>query len=117
DTVLASDAEYDAMMHRLEELERLFPELQGQDSPTQTVGGAATTTLFAPVRHAERMLSLDNVFSRDEFLAWAARVERDSGRSIRYLCELKIDGLALNLRYEQGRLVSAATRGDGVVGE
>jgi DNA ligase (NAD+) len=116
DTVLVDDAEYDAMMHRLEELERLHPELQGQDSPTQTVGGAAAK-LFDPVRHAERMLSLDNVFSRDEFLAWAAKVERDSGRRVDYLCELKIDGLALNLRYENGVLVSAATRGDGVVGE
>src|SRR5690606_29040801 len=83
---------------------------------TQTVGGG-TSTLFAPVRHAERMLSLDNVFSRDEFLAWAAKVERDAGRRVDYLCELKIDGLALNLRYENGVLVSAATRGDGVVGE
>lgn len=117
EAAIASDEEYDIMMRRLEELERLFPELQSQDSPTQTVGGRADSTLFAPVRHAERMLSLDNVFSRDEFLAWAAKVERDSGRAVRYLCELKIDGLALNLRYENGVLVSAATRGDGVVGE
>ncbi|MGK9147333.1 NAD-dependent DNA ligase LigA [Plantibacter flavus] len=117
DEVVASDAEYDAMIHRLEELERLFPELQSQDSPTQTVGGRAETTLFAPVTHLERMLSLDNVFSVEEFLAWAAKVERDAGRSVQYLCELKIDGLAINLRYERGRLVSAATRGDGVVGE
>jgi len=117
DALLASDAEYDQMMRRLEELERLFPELQSQDSPTQTVGGRADSTLFAPVRHAEPMLSLDNVFSRDEFLAWAAKVERDSGRRVDYLCELKIDGLAMNLRYENGVLVSAATRGDGVVGE
>ncbi|MFC0678573.1 NAD-dependent DNA ligase LigA [Lysobacter korlensis] len=117
DTVLASDEEYDAMIHRLEELERLHPELQGQDSPTLTVGGRAQTTLFAPVTHAERMLSLDNVFSRDEFEAWAAKVERDSGRQVRYLCELKIDGLAISLRYEHGRLTTAATRGDGVVGE
>lgn len=117
DTVLVSDDEYDRMMRRLQELERLFPELQGQDSPTQTVGGRADSTLFAPVRHAERMLSLDNVFSRDEFLTWAAKVERDSGRAVHYLCELKIDGLALNLRYEDGVLASAATRGDGVVGE
>src|SRR3954452_15607484 len=117
DTVLVSDEEYDHMMRRLEELERLFPELQSQDSPTQTVGGRADSTLFAPVRHAEPMLSLDNVFSRDEFLAWAAKVERDSGRRVDYLCELKIDGLAMNLRYENGVLVSAATRGDGVVGE
>src|SRR6185312_5219091 len=117
DELLASDDEYDHMMRRLEELERLFPELQSQDSPTQTVGGRADSTLFAPVRHAEQMLSLDNVFSRDEFLAWAAKVERDSGRRVDYLCELKIDGLAMNLRYENGVLVSAATRGDGVVGE
>jgi DNA ligase (NAD+) len=117
DEVLVDDAEYDRMMHRLEELEHLFPELQGQDSPTQTVGGRAQTTLFAPVQHAERMLSLDNVFSVDEFLAWAARAEKSASRSIDYLCELKIDGLALNLRYENGRLTTAATRGDGVVGE
>lgn len=116
DAAIASDEEYDVMMRRLEELERLFPELQSQDSPTQSVGGGVST-LFAPVRHAERMLSLDNVFSRDEFLAWAAKVERDAGRRVHYLCELKIDGLALNLRYENGVLVSAATRGDGVTGE
>ena len=115
--VLVDDAEYDRMMHRLEELERLFPELQSQDSPTQTVGGRAETTLFAPVRHAERMLSLDNVFSIEEFAAWAAKVERNAGRRVDYLCELKIDGLAINLRYQNGTLVSAATRGDGVVGE
>ncbi len=117
EAALASDEEYDSLMRRLEALEREFPELQGQDSPTQTVGGRAQTTLFAPVRHAERMLSLDNVFSRAEFESWAARVERDAGRRVAYLCELKIDGLAINLRYEHGRLTSAATRGDGVVGE
>jgi DNA ligase (NAD+) len=116
DAAIASDQEYDALMRRLEEIEHLFPELQGQDSPTQTVGGRAQT-LFDPVVHAERMLSLDNVFSIPEFLAWAAKVERDSGRSVHYLCELKIDGLAINLRYENGVLVTAATRGDGVVGE
>jgi len=117
DEVLVSDAEYDQLLHRLDELERLHPELQSHDSPTQTVGGRAETTLFAPVQHAERMLSLDNVFSLDEFRAWGARVERAAGRTVHYLCELKIDGLALNLRYENGVLTSAATRGDGVVGE
>jgi DNA ligase (NAD+) len=116
DAAIASDEEYDALVHRLEELERLFPELQSQDSPTQTVGGGVSA-LFAPVVHAEPMLSLDNVFSEDEFLDWGAKVERDSGRRVDYLCELKIDGLAINLRYENGRLVSAATRGDGVTGE
>ena len=117
DEVLVSDAEYDLMIRRLEELERLFPELQSQDSPTQTVGGRADSTLFAPVRHAERMLSLDNVFSIEEFEEWAAKVERNSARRVDYLCELKIDGLAINLRYENGVLTTAATRGDGVVGE
>ena len=116
DETLVDDAEYDRMMRRLEELERLFPELQGQDSPTQTVGGKAQT-LFDPVEHAEQMLSLDNVFSIDEFGTWAAKVERDAHRRIDYLCELKIDGLALNLRYENGVLKTAATRGDGRVGE
>lgn len=117
DEVLVDDAEYDRMMRQLEALEHRFPELQGQDSPTQTVGGRAQTTLFDPVQHAERMLSLDNVFSLEEFQAWALRVEKSAGRAINYLCELKIDGLAMNLRYENGRLTSAATRGDGVVGE
>jgi DNA ligase (NAD+) len=118
DTSTVSDAEYDAMVRRLEQLEEEHPELRQQDSPTQTVGGRAETTLFAPVQHAERMLSLDNVFSREELEAWAARVERDAApRTVRYLTELKIDGLAISLRYERGRLVSAATRGDGVVGE
>jgi DNA ligase (NAD+) len=117
DESLVSDGEYDSLMHRLEELERLFPELQSQDSPTQSVGGRAQAMLFDPVEHAERMLSLDNVFSIEEFLAWATKVERDSGRRVDYLCELKIDGLAINLRYVDGVLVSAATRGDGVVGE
>lgn len=117
DALLEDDATYDALVRRLELIEHLFPELQSQDSPTQTVGGTAVTTLFAPVEHAERMLSLDNVFSADEFTEWAAKVERDAGRPIRWLCELKIDGLALNLRYERGVLVTAATRGDGRVGE
>nr|WP_206697459.1 NAD-dependent DNA ligase LigA [Microbacterium aquimaris] len=116
DAEIVDDATYDGWMSRLAELERLHPELQGQDSPTLTVG-AASGTLFSPVTHAERMLSLDNVFSDEEFLAWAARVERDAGRAVPFLCELKIDGLALSLRYEHGRLTSAATRGDGRVGE
>ncbi|QJU52889.1 NAD-dependent DNA ligase LigA [Herbiconiux sp. KACC 21604] len=113
-----SDQEYDLMVRRLDELERAHPELQSHDSPTQTVGGRAVTTMFTPVTHAERMLSLDNVFSEEELDEWAAKVVRDSGSStVRFLSELKIDGLAINLRYENGVLVTAATRGDGVVGE
>jgi DNA ligase (NAD+) len=114
----ASDAEYDALMRRLDAVEQRFPELLTEDSPTQTVGGRAQTTQFAPVEHAERMLSLDNVFSPEELTDWAVKVQRDAGAErVRFLTELKIDGLAINLRYEHGRLVTAATRGDGVVGE
>ena len=117
DTTIISDAEYDGLMHELEALERAYPELQSQDSPTLTVGGRGETTLFAPVEHAERMLSLDNVFSPDELAEWATRAEAAAGRAVHWLCELKIDGLAINLRYQNGRLVTAATRGDGRVGE
>ncbi len=113
---IIADAEYDTLMRRLEELESAYPQLQGQDSPTLNVGGMANST-FAPVTHAERMMSLDNVFSAEQFIAWTDRILKDSGRMPEFLCELKIDGLAINLRYENGRLVSAATRGDGVVGE
>ncbi|GAB3633449.1 NAD-dependent DNA ligase LigA [Microbacterium shaanxiense] len=116
DTSLVDDATYDGWMHRLEELERLHPELQGQDSPTQTVGAAEVTGL-ATIEHAERMLSLDNVFSIDELREWAAKTQSSSGREVAWLTELKIDGLAINLRYENGILTSAATRGDGRVGE
>ena len=116
DAELVDDATYDDWMHRLEAIERLYPELQGQDSPTLTVG-AAQGTQFAPVEHAERMLSLDNVFSVDELREWCAKAQAGAGRAVRWLTELKIDGLASSLRYENGVLKSAATRGDGRVGE
>lgn len=116
DAELVDDATYDAWMHRLEALERRHPELQGQDSPTLTVG-AAQNSQFAPVEHAERMLSLDNVFTLDELREWCAKAQAGAGRAVRWLTELKIDGLAINLRYENGMLTSAATRGDGRVGE
>ncbi|WP_439592558.1 NAD-dependent DNA ligase LigA [Microbacterium sp.] len=116
DAEIVDDATYDGWMHRLEAIERLHPELQGQDSPTLTVG-AAQNSQFAPVEHAERMLSLDNVFSLDELREWCAKAEAGAGRPVRWLTELKIDGLAINLRYENGVLTSAATRGDGRVGE
>jgi DNA ligase (NAD+) len=110
-TVLISDAEYDALMLELERLERENPDLITGDSPTQTVGGSANVA-FAPIEHLERMMSLDNAFSAEELDAWMGKTG-----ATRFLCELKIDGLAINLRYERGVLVSAATRGDGVVGE
>ncbi|MEY5017945.1 MAG: hypothetical protein RL431_994, partial [Actinomycetota bacterium] len=117
DSSLVSDAEYDALIRRLDELEREFPEVQSQDSPTQIVGGRAETRLFDPVVHRERMYSLDNVFSNEELTGWLTKTARDSGVQPRWLCEVKIDGLALNVRYENGVLVQAATRGDGVTGE
>ncbi|MTA81245.1 MAG: NAD-dependent DNA ligase LigA, partial [Actinobacteria bacterium] len=111
DETLISDAEYDALLDRLREIETQFPVLQGQDSPTLVVGRGQANSTFAPVTHAERMMSLDNVFSEEQFRSWAEKVVRDSGRAVHWLCELKIDGLAINLRYENGQLVSAATRG------
>ncbi|HET9310905.1 MAG TPA: NAD-dependent DNA ligase LigA [Actinomycetota bacterium] len=111
-----ADAEYDVLMGELRELEGRFPELQTPDSPTVTVGGAPAD-LFAPVTHRAPMLSLDNTFSFEELDAWAARVERVVGDEARYACELKIDGVACALTYERGRLVRAATRGDGRIGE
>ncbi len=116
DAEIVDDATYDGWMHRLEQLERLFPVLQGQDSPTLTVG-AAQASMFTPVTHAERMLSLDNVFSPEELAEWCAKAQAGAGRPVRWLTELKIDGLAISLRYEHGVLTSAATRGDGRVGE
>ena len=110
-TVLISDEQYDALMQELELLESKHPELITGDSPTQSVGGSANET-FAPVEHLDRMWSLDNAFNAEELESWVNRVGKQN-----FLCELKIDGLAINLRYEKGELVSAATRGDGVVGE
>ena len=116
DAPTASDAEYDALMQRLQELEGEFSDLRTPSSPTQRVAGTYST-LFTPVDHLERMLSLDNAFSTDDLAAWAQRVERDTGAAVAYLCELKVDGLAVNLVYENGRLVRGATRGDGRTGE
>ena len=110
-TSLISDAEYDALMRELEKLEAKYPQLITGDSPTQSVGGEASQT-FQPSVHLEKMMSLDNVFSMEELDTWL-----DKAGGGPFLCELKIDGLAINLRYEKGKLVSAATRGDGTVGE
>ncbi|WP_228266445.1 NAD-dependent DNA ligase LigA [Ornithinimicrobium ciconiae] len=117
DSPTISDGEFDALLKRLEAIEEQWPELRVPDSPTQLVGGAFSTE-FAAVDHVERMLSLDNAFSMEEVQAWAVRVENEAGGAqVHYLCELKIDGLAVNLLYERGRLVRAATRGDGRTGE
>ncbi|WP_183096071.1 NAD-dependent DNA ligase LigA, partial [Nocardioides stalactiti] len=111
-----SDNDFDVRLRRLEALEEEFPELRTPDSPTQKVGGAVSTE-FTAVDHLQRMESLDNAFSDDELEAWHARVARDGAAEAALLCELKVDGLAINLLYEKGRLVRALTRGDGRTGE
>jgi DNA ligase (NAD+) len=117
DAAIISDADFDTLLRELQALEDEHPELRTPDSPTQLVGGAGFATEFAPAEHLERMLSLDNVFAADELAAWAARVRNEIGHDPKYLCELKIDGVALSLVYRDGKLTRAATRGDGRTGE
>lgn len=117
DAPVVSDGEFDRLLKELEALEAQYPELQTPDSPTQLVGGAGFVTEFGSADHLERMLSLDNAFSSEELTAWDARVRGDIGEEPEYLCELKIDGVALSLVYENGVLVRGATRGDGRSGE
>ncbi len=112
---IISDAEYDQLMAELRDLEAQYPSLVTPDSPTQKVG-APISNEFAPVEHLERMQSLDNAFSDAQLEAWAHRVSAEVPVDA-FLCELKIDGLAVALVYEKGRLVRAATRGDGRIGE
>jgi DNA ligase (NAD+) len=111
-----ADADYDVRMRGLQDLEEEFPELRTPDSPTQKVGGAVSTE-FTAVDHLQRMESLDNAFSYDELATWHARLSRDGVEDPALLCELKVDGLAINLLYEHGRLSRALTRGDGRTGE
>ena len=115
DQPTASDAEYDVLMRELVALEEQFPELVTPDSPSQKVAGGFST-LFEPVAHLERLLSLDNVFSAEELAEWSVRAQREAPVTA-WLCELKIDGLAVDVVYEDGRLIRAATRGDGRSGE
>jgi DNA ligase (NAD+) len=117
DAPIISDAEFDKLLRELQGLEDEHPELRTPDSPTQLVGGAGFATDFAQADHLERMLSLDNVFAPEELTAWAARIKGEVGDDAHYLCELKIDGVALALVYRDGRLERAATRGDGRTGE
>jgi DNA ligase (NAD+) len=112
----ASDAEYDGLMRELTQLEEQWPTLRTPDSPTQKVMESFSTD-FTSVDHLERLMSLDNVFTDEELSAWADRAVRNGGDAIRWLCELKIDGLAVALVYRDGRLVRGATRGDGRTGE
>ncbi len=120
-----ADAEYDALFRELIALEAAFPDLSAPDSPTRRVGGGPISATFDEVRHRRPMLSLGNAFSHDELRAFDARVRRGLGLApapepvpeLRYVAELKIDGLAVSLRYERGRLVQGATRGDGTTGE
>ncbi|MCD2261596.1 NAD-dependent DNA ligase LigA [Dietzia aurantiaca] len=119
DAPIVSDAEFDKLFVQLQELEERHPGLQGADSPTQLVGGGFSTD-FAPVEHLERMTSLDNVFSEDELRDWIASAVEQANvaeDALPFLCEVKIDGVALDLVYREGKLVSAATRGDGRTGE
>ena len=122
---LVSDAEFDLLFRRLEEIEALHPELVSNDSPTQEVGGEVSAA-FAAVQHTSQMYSLEDVFSLEELEAWVAKASANAEklaagllavRPLRWLTELKIDGLAVNLLYRNGTLVRAATRGDGITGE
>ncbi|TWD13448.1 DNA ligase (NAD+) [Streptomyces sp. T12] len=117
DAPVVSDAEFDRLLRELEALEERYPELRTPESPTQKVAGAYETE-FTSVQHRSRMLSLDNTFNDEDLAAWAERIHRELGtQTFHFLCELKVDGLAVNLTYEHGRLVRAATRGDGRTGE
>jgi DNA ligase (NAD+) len=117
DAPVISDGEFDKLLSELTALEERHPELRTPDSPTQLVGGAGFATDFTSADHLERMLSLDNVFTPEELTAWAARLVGEVGDGPEFLCELKIDGVALALVYRDGKLVRAATRGDGRTGE
>jgi DNA ligase (NAD+) len=112
-----SDAEYDALVRELRAIEEDHPELVTADSPTRKVGAAPDTSTFAPVRHRQRMMSLDNAFSFEELQAWGKRMERYISGELDFVCELKIDGVAMSVVYENGKYTRAATRGNGVVGE
>ena len=111
-----SDAAFDEILRKLAELETKYPELRDDVSPTQTVGAGVAT--FDPVTHRVPMTSLDNAMDAAELQAWGERAAKGLNNvAMQFVCELKIDGLALSIRYENGELVQAATRGDGKVGE
>ena len=115
DNPLVSDFEYDKLFSELKELEDKYPELITADSPTQRVGGLSSS--FDEVKHKYRLYSLDNTYNYDELRKWYERVTKECGDNVELVCELKIDGLAIALRYENGIFVHGATRGDGISGE
>jgi DNA ligase (NAD+) len=115
DAPTLKDFEFDELLKELNALEAKYPELREADSPTLGIGGGFATS-FAQHDHIEKMMSLDNVFDLEELAAWFDRVEKEVGQPT-YLCELKVDGLAINLTYENSQLVRALTRGNGVTGE
>ncbi len=118
DAPVVTDAEYDQLVRELASLEAEHPDLADAESPSQQVGAGVLSTAFAPVTHRVPMTSLDNAMDAEELAAWGERVARGlNGEPARFVCELKIDGLAMSLRYERGVFVQAATRGDGRVGE
>ncbi len=117
DSPTLADADYDRMYREVEEIEERYPQLRGADSPTMSVGGSVDSG-FAEVRHLAQMMSLDDVFSLEELAGWETRMAEATGISdLEMTTEVKVDGLSINLLYENGRLVRAATRGDGYVGE
>ncbi len=115
DKPIISDGEFDTLLERLKKLEAAYPEYKSDESPTELVGGGFATH-FTQHDHIEKMMSLDNVFSRDELGSWFDRIEK-SGATNSWLCEVKVDGLAINLLYENGKLLRALTRGNGTTGE
>ncbi len=116
DAPVISDYDYDQLIRELEGLEEQLPELRTPDSPTQQVGGMISST-FEAYEHRERLYSLDNAFSIEELESWHARILREGVDNAEFLCELKVDGLAISLTYEDGVLTRGVTRGDGRVGE
>ena len=119
DAPVISDAQWDTLMRELRDLETQFPDNELTDSPTETIGGAPNK-IFAPVKHSVPMMSLDNAFDIKELEQWTQKAQRklENEQVIKELvCELKFDGLAISIRYEDGYLIQAATRGDGSVGE
>ena len=115
DAPTITDAKFDALLKELQQIEAKFPELLEPDSPSLGVGGGFATT-FAQHDHIEKMMSRDNVLDADELNAWFDRIEKTGAKNT-WLCEVKVDGLAINLLYEKGRLTRALTRGNGTTGE